>query len=173
MRSMLLWSAIILGLSMFMWQIPLVIVHAQPQATTGLSPIITPIKQSTVISVNSSITAEVTNETLKAKNDILRSAVFNLLNSGPNILKTPGGDQPPIKTKIINRINNDSQNVEGIEASNAIIGVEINKALKSITSALDKSIQDGIVTIETSSICNPVKSISCVNLVTLTEGLAN
>ncbi len=112
---------------------------------------------------------QVSNQSLKTKDGMLRSSVINFLNSGPNVLKTPETAQPDVKSKIVNQINNDTQSVEGSEATNAIIGVEVTKALKSLVSSSDKPNQSSIVTIQTSSTCKPltVKSISCENTVTI------
>lgn len=124
---------------------------------------------SSVVSVSSSVTVQVSNETLKIKDGMLRSAVGNFLNSGPNVLKTTETDQPQVKSKISNEINNDTQNVQGIEATNAIIGVEVSKALRTAVSNSEKPGQAAIVTIQTSSTCKPftVKAISCDNTVTI------
>jgi hypothetical protein len=122
-----------------------------------------------VISVSASVTVQVSNESLKSKEGMLRSSVISFLNSGPNVLKTPESNQPDVKTKIVNQINNDTQSVQGLEATNAIIGVEVSKALRSLVSSSDKPNQNAIVTIQTSSTCKPlaIKSISCENTVTI------
>ena len=82
------------------------------------------------------------------------------------LLKASDADIPVVKTKITNRVNNAVQDVEGIEATKAIIGVEITKALKS---KIPSSNQSVIVTIDTSSTCKPsnIKLISCQNSVTI------
>lgn len=121
-----------------------------------------------MVSLTSSITVPISNETLKIENGMLVSAVFSYLGSGPNVLKTLANDQTAVTTKITNKINNDTQLVEGAEATNAIIGVEIGKALKSIISSPNKPNQTGTVTVETSSNCKPAMgSISCENSVTI------
>ncbi len=112
---------------------------------------------------------DVNNETLKAKTSMLWEAVVSFLKSGPNLLKTSAVSDPVVKTKISNKINNDSQSVEGVEATNAILSVEITKALKSVNSSSFPTKQPGIVIIETTSLCNPsdVNSISCQNSVVI------
>lgn len=119
-------------------------------------------------SITSSITMDLSNDTLKSKTSMLWEAVVGFLKSGPNLLKTSASD-PIVKTKITNKINNDSQSVEGVEATNAILSVEITKALRSVNSSSFVAKQTGIVTIETTSLCKPsdVKSISCQNNVVI------
>ena len=109
------------------------------------------------------------NETLDIKEKMLRSAVSSFLNSGQNVLKTSDSDVPIVKTKISNQINNVIQNVEGTEATNAIIGVEIGKALETVISPTAQKSHAGGITVMTSSTCKPaaVKSISCDNIVTI------
>lgn len=123
--------------------------------------------ENSIVSVSASVTVQVTNESLKAKDGMLRSSVFGFLNSGAGILKTSVSDQPTIKTKISNQVNNATQSVEGAEATNAIIGVEISKALRTVVSSSDKPNQTASVTIETTSKCKPVQigSILCENSV--------
>ena len=43
-----------------------------------------------------------------------------------------------------------------LEATNAIIGVEVSKALKTLVMSSDKPNQNEIVTIQTSSTCKPL-----------------
>ena len=123
---------------------------------------------SDVVSVSASVAVQVANQTLKDKDAMLRSAVSSFLNSGPNILKSKDGNQD-VMTKIVNKVNNATQNVQGSEATNAIIIVEISKALKSLIAQSTKPNQAAIVTIDTSSSCKPSdnKLISCQNTVTI------
>ncbi len=118
------------------------------------------------VSVSSTITLQVTNATLKTNQGMLKSAIFDFLNSGPNVLKISDGTKIIVKTKIINQIANVTQSVEGIEATNAIIGVEIGKALTEIVSSPNKG---GIVSVGTSSTCKlaVANSISCDGAVTI------
>ena len=120
-----------------------------------------------VVKVSSSVAVDVSNSTLKIKDGMLRSAVSSFLNSGPNVLKTSVTNQPLVKTKIDNKINNVTQSVQGAEATNAIIGVEVSKALKTLVLSFGNS--TGVVTVDTSSTCKPSasKSISCDNTVTI------
>lgn len=123
----------------------------------------TSTNSSGVVSVASTVIVSVSNETLKDKVDMLRSAVSTFLNAGVNVLKVSQSEQPTIKTKISNLINKDNQNVEGVEATNAIVGVELNKALRTVISS------GGLITVQTISTCKPssVDLISCENVVTL------
>lgn len=122
-----------------------------------------------IVSVSASLTVQVSNETVKAKEGMLRSSVISFLNSGPNALKTSPNDQTLVNSKIANLVNNDTQNVQGIEATNAIIGVEISKALKTVLPSGSTPNVPGKVTILTSSTCKPssANSISCDNAVTI------
>ena len=122
-----------------------------------------------VVSVSASVSVQVSNETIKAKESMLRSAVVNFLTSGPNVLKTSESDLPNIKTKVVNQINNATQSIEGSEATNAIVGVEISKALKTIVASTGKPAPIKPVTIQTSSTCKPstVNLLACDNVVTI------
>lgn len=139
------------------------------QAQTGTSGSSKASNANSVVSVSSSVSVPVSNDTLKAKDGMLRTAVNSFLNSGPNVLKASPNDQPSVKTKIVNEINNATQNVEGIEATNAIVGIEVSKALRSEVSANTNPAQSSIITIQTSSTCKPTvsKSIICDNIVTI------
>jgi hypothetical protein len=140
----------------------------QSQTTSATSKVVSE-NATNIISVSASIAIQVGNETLKTKENMLRGAVVNFLNSGPNILKTPSNDLPIIKTNIANRINKATQSVEGIEATNAIVGVEISKALRTIVSSMNQQNQTGVVTVETTSRCAPSNTnlTSCSNTVTI------
>lgn len=131
-----------------------------PKGTTG---------NATSVSVSSSINLQVSNETVKSKEVLLRGSIVNFLNSGPNVLKTSNDGQTVVKSKIENKINSDTQNVEGIEATNAIISVEIGKALKTLVSSSNQPNQTEVITIKTSSTCTPSNpnTISCVNSVAI------
>lgn len=150
-----------------LWQHPIA-VHAQSQSS-GASPS-TSASGNNGASVTTSVTVEVKNETLKIKNGILTSALNGFLNSAPDVLMTSDNDQVVVKTKIENQINNNTQNVQGTDATNAIIGVEITKALKSLVSSSGKSNQTAFVTIESSSTCKPSTTnlISCENTIKIT-----
>ena len=122
-----------------------------------------------VVSVSASVVMQVSNQTLDIKEKMLRAAVSSFLKSGQDVLKTSDSDLPIVKTKIANQINNAIQNVEGAEATNAIIGVEIGKALETVISPTAQKSHADIITVMTSSTCKPaaVKSISCDNIVTI------
>jgi len=100
---------------------------------------------------------------------VLRSTVFSLLNSHTIGLATADCDQSIVKTKITNEINNESQNVEGADATDAIIGVEINKSLKYVVSSLKMPNQTTTVTAETYNACKRIalKSVLCENTIKL------
>lgn len=155
---------IILVLSLSIWLISAKS-HAQLQPTSNSTSINAPTNGNNGVSVSSSVTLHVTNQTFKSNQGTLRSAVLDILNSGPSILKTLDGNQLIIKTKFNNQINNATQIVEGLEATNAIIGVELGKALTSIISSVKNQNQSGIVSVQTSSTCKaaPAISISCEN----------
>lgn len=140
------------------------------QSTSGPSPLVTkPPGGNNAVSVSATLTIEISNETLKTKDGMLRYSVVGFLNSGPNVLKTSNADEVVVKTKISNRINNDTQNVEGAEATTAIIGVEIGKALKTLVSSSDRPNQTAIVTVQTSSVCKPStgSTLMCDNVVNI------
>ena len=138
--------------------------QSQPVSSNNTSSNVT-----SVVSVSASVVIPVSNETLDIKEKMLRTAVSSFLNSGLNVLKTSDSDLPIVKTKISNQINNAIQNVEGTEATNAIIGVEVGKALKSVISPTAQKTHAGFVTVMTSSTCKPAagKSISCDNIITI------
>ncbi len=140
--------------------------QSQPTATPSNN---TSSNGTGVVSVSASVVIQVSNETLDTKEKMLRTAVSSFLNSGQNVLKTSDSDLPIVKTKIANQINNAIQNVEGTEATNAIIGVEIGKALETVISPATQKSHAGIITVMTSSTCKPaaVKSISCDNIITI------
>lgn len=144
-------------------------VYGQLKSSTSGQSTTTAGNENSVVSVNAGVKVQVTNSSLKTKDGMLRSAVISFLNSGPNVLKTSATDQPAIQTKITNSINNDTQSVEGIEATNAIIGVEITKALKTVVSGSNKPDQSALVGIETTSTCKPSvgTSIACQATVTI------
>ena len=93
------------------------------------------------------------NDTYKAKSAMLTSAVTNFLNSGPNVLKTDASSKALVQSKILNQFVNNTQTLEGTEATNAIIGVEINKAMRSVISSLSNSNQTSTVRIDTFTRC--------------------
>jgi hypothetical protein len=158
-------SISILGI-ISIWTVSVVV--AQP--FSGSNNIPKPLSANeTSIKVNANVVAQVSNETMKDKEGFLKSAVTSFLNSGPNVLKTLPTEQPTVKTSILNFINNDTQNVEGVEATNAIIGVELGKAIKTIVSTSTKSNQTGTVTVVTSSSCAPSSEnvLSCANVVNI------
>ena len=107
----LAWVCAVLVLSIYIWHIPdrslCTITIASSSSKT------TPDNQNSVVSVSASVTVQVGNQTLKAKDGMLRSSIINFLSSGPNVLKTPETDQPDVKSKIVNQINNVTQNVQG------------------------------------------------------------
>ena len=157
------WFALVctLVLSISIWHFPAGI-YAQSQSLNSSD------NGKSIVSVSASVTVQVSNESLKAKDSMLKSSIIGFLNSGPNVLKTAQTDQPNVKSKISNAINNATQDIQGIEATNAIIGVEISKALKSLVSSSQPN-QSALVTIQTSSTCKPsgAVSISCQNTVNI------
>ena len=158
---------VILALSISVWHFP-AISYAQSQNLTNTLSKTTPTEQKISVSVSSSVTLPVTNQTFKTNQGTLRSAVLDLLNAGPDVLKSSDGNQLAMQTKITNQINNDTQVVQGQEATNAIIGVEINKGLTSTISSKNQT-QGGVITVQTSSTCKPSAgtSVSCQNTVTI------
>lgn len=144
-------------------------VYAQIQPTKKISSNTTSSNGTGVVSVSATVTMPVSNETLDTKDRMLRTAVISFLNSGANVLKMADSDQPIVKTKIANEINKAIQNVEGTEATNAIIGVEVTKSLKSVNLRTVEKNHANSITISTSSTCKlvAIKSISCDNVVTI------
>jgi hypothetical protein len=139
-----------------------------PSLVNGQSPTTSANNVSEIgnqITVNATLSIQVSNSTLDTKDKLLRSAVIGFVTSGPNVLKTTPTEQPIVRTKITNQVTKAIQSLEGIEATNAIIGVEISKAIKSLISSSNDSNQIKIVNVESSSTCKPeaTKSLSCVN----------
>lgn len=118
----------------------------------------------TGITVTAKIALQISNQTLKTKTDQLRGVIVNFLASAPNILKSQPSEQPIVKTKIVNLINGDTQNLEGVEATNAIVGVEITRALKTAVTN-----QSSLLPIDLSSTCRPTSNgiILCENSLTI------
>ena len=167
MKKSYLLLVIAISLAVSSGFLPVTIYGQSTSKTSGLSNVASEDKSS-VVSVNSSVTVQVTNQTLKDKDAMLRSAVSSFLNSGPNILKSRDGGQD-VMTKIVNNVNNATQSLQGTEATNAILGVEISKALK--TSVLQSKLpnQADTVIIDTSATCKlaQAKMISCQNSITI------
>jgi hypothetical protein len=142
-------------------------IYAQSQSTpTGYLKTI-PGSGNNSVSVSASVIVEVRNETLGTKANLLRTSVSSILASGPSVLKFSDSDQHIIKTKISNTINNSTQSVEGADATYAILGIEINKALQTLVSSSTQPNQTAVVTIETSSVCILSATITCENKVKL------
>jgi hypothetical protein len=143
--------------------------YAQSQSKGDLSSSTTSKARSVEVTVSSTASVQVSNATLDAKNSMLKNAVMSFISSGPNVLKVTPSDQPLVKTKIANQISNTTQSVEGIEATYAIIGVEVYKALKTLIASTTGPNQTAIVTIGTTSKCTPSdgKLISCDNTVNI------
>jgi hypothetical protein len=115
--------------------------------------------------ISATFTLDISNETLEDNNYVLWSSVVGVLSSGPNVLKTSATTSPVFKTEIANKINNDTQTVEGVDTTNAVLSIEIIKALKTVNSSSYSANRTGIVTIDTTSLCKPsdAKSITCQN----------
>ena len=128
------WALIGLIFSVLGLQLPsLGFAQIQPNSTFATSAGV-----KNLVSVNASITLDLSNETAKERTGILTSAVGNYLKSGPNTLTMSATINPGVKTAIVNQITNSTQSLEGTEATNAILGVEIGGAIKTIVSSLDK-----------------------------------
>jgi hypothetical protein len=139
--------------------------YAQSMPTNSLK---TTPSQNNTVTVSSSFSVGLSNQTIKIKDGMLRSAVIGFLTSGPNVLKMSPTDQPVVRTKIVNQISNATQSVQGVEATNAIVGVELSKALKILVGSTTKPNQSVVVTIETSSTCKPLGSmVTCDNTVNI------
>lgn len=135
-----------------------------PLGYAQLQPIATSASGKDLVSVNATVTLDVGNDTYKTRTGILTSAVVNFLKSGPNILTMSGSINTVVKTQIVNQINNSTQSLEGTEATNAIVGVEIGGAIKSLISSLDKPNQTAIVSIDIFTKCAPLgSSANCFN----------
>jgi hypothetical protein len=153
---------VVLALSLTLWHLPATS-YAQLQIPTNTSKT-TPVEKNISVSVSSTVTLPVTNQSFRTNQGTLKSAAIDLINAGPNVLKTSDENKITMQTKITNQINNDTQVVQGVEATNAILGVEINKGLTHIVSATNQT-QGGIVTLQISSTCKPsaANSIICDN----------
>jgi hypothetical protein len=125
-------------------------------------------KDNATVLVNSSVTTPIMFDTINTKGSALTSSIMAFVNLGPDVLKGSNSGLPNVKTKINNEVNNVTQTVEGIKSTEAIMRVEINKALASIISLLSAN-QTHTINIETFSICKPsaTRSDSCDNAVTI------
>ena len=87
---------------------------------------------------------------------------------GPDLLKGSDKKLPNVTTKIDNEINNVTQTVKTTKSTNAVLGVEISKALARIVSLLAPH-QTDTITIHTLSICkhSAPRSDNCDNAVTI------
>ena len=121
-----------------------------------------------IVLVNSNITVPVMFDTINTKGGALTSSIMAFVNLGPDVLMGSDSGLPNIKMKIDNEVDNITQTVRGTKSINAIMGVEITKALASIVSLLAEN-QTDTITIETFSVCKPsvAKSDSCDNAVTI------
>lgn len=143
--------------------------NAQSQSPAVINSKVTSKGGDVGVTVSVTATVQVSNATLESKDRMLRNAITSFLTSGHNVLKATPTEQPVVKTKVTNQISNTTQSVEGVEATNAVLGVEISKALKTVTSSIVEQNQTSVVTIGTSSTCKPTPygSISCENSVTI------
>ena len=156
----LIWGLVGLILSIAVWE-SATLAYGQLQSNKGGFA-----DGKNIISVNASITVDVSNDTYKAKSAMLTSAVTNFLNSGPNVLKTDPSSKALVQSKILNQFVNNTQTLEGTEATNAIIGVEINKAMRSVISSLSNSNQTSTVRIDTFTRCMTLAlGTSCSNTI--------
>lgn len=164
--SLLISFAFVLSISI---TYPITGVNAQSESSANFSSKIASDNASAGVTVSATASIAVSNATLTTKDKMLRNAVIGFLISGPNVLKITPTDEPVVQTKITNKINNTTQSVQGMEATNAIIGVEVSKALHSLISSSGKLNQTAILVVETSSKCKPsqVNLILCENTVTL------
>jgi hypothetical protein len=117
--------------------------------------------------VSATLNVQVKNATSETEDRMLRNSIIGFLTSGPNVLKSIPNEQAVVKTNIMNEISNTTQSVEGVEATNAIVGVELTKAIKSLISKSDPS-QGAIIVVSTTSSCKVASSgLICDNAVTL------
>jgi hypothetical protein len=163
-KGSLVCVCIVLVLSIYIFEFSKTI-YGQSQNLTTSSFKTTSDNVNEIVSFSASITLQVSNETLKPREGVLKSAVVTFLNSGPNVFKA--NDQAIVKTEIVNQINNATQSVQGTEATNAIIGVEITKALKTLITFENQSSQNPMITVEASSTCKPSAEelLSCENAI--------
>lgn len=145
------------------------VVNAQSSTSTDTASKTNSSSQRNTVSVSASVTIEINNATYKTKETMLKAAVTGFLTSGPNVLKKTPTDQPSVKTKIINKLTNATQAVEGVDATNAILGIEMSRGLKIVNSSSWNQKQPGIIGVDTSSTCKPSGSglITCDNSVTI------
>ena len=138
--------------------------HAQDLLPEDSSSTTTYGKENAIVYLNSSITLPIISETINTKGGVLTSSVMAFLNLGPDVLKGADNDLPNVKTKINNEVNNVTQIVMGAKSTNAVMQVEISKALASIVALLGADETD-IITINAISICKTYAA--CDNAVTI------
>jgi len=110
--------------------------------------------------IHAGLILKATNETVNA---VLSPAVNSLLNLGPFVFKISDKDQIVMKTKIDNQVNNVTQNVEGTSSAYAVVGIELGKALKTVSTSNDS--QSVTVNVTTSCKSMTVVLTSCNNVV--------
>jgi hypothetical protein len=120
------------------------------------------------VSVSSTVSIQVSNITIKTDEATLKSAITGFLNSGPSIFKTSESYQLNASTQISNEIDGTKHTVQGMEATNAIVGVELSKGLRNLVSSVPQN-QTNTITVGTSSACKPSAPniISCANEVVI------
>jgi hypothetical protein len=148
------WISITLILAFFLAYLPF---ELRAQAPTSANTTLTNSSD-----IRASLTLQATNET---DISLVSPAVNSLLNFGPFVFKTSEAYPLTMKTTIENQITNVTQNVEGTDTAYAVVGIELGKALRSLSAAniTDKD----ALTIQISSTCKPMSNVSatCNNLV--------
>jgi hypothetical protein len=162
MHKILLWLSLFSSMTLSTSAYTSVYSQIQPTPMANISA------PAASVSVSSSLSVPVDNQTIKANEGTLRSGILGFLNSAPNILKTSSSFQPLTKTKITNEINNTTQIVEGADATNAIVGVELGRALRTVVDSSDTQDGGGPVVVTTSSSCTPIAGpLTCNNTVVI------
>jgi hypothetical protein len=166
-KTRLLWISGVFLLSNIICLFPGAIYAQIPSKTAVTSN--TASESEGVVSVTATVSVKVSNGTLENQEKMLRNSVITFISSGANVLKSSPTVAPNVNTKINNNVNNVTQIVQGIEATNAVVAVEISKALKTVISSSTDTNQTGDITIGTTSTCRPIvlKSITCENTVTI------
>lgn len=128
------------------------LVATQSQFSVDDNTVMTSENKAKMILANSSISLKVRNDTQATDYGRLKDTVISFLNLHSGITMTSDCEDARVKTTISNEINDEIQYLEGSETANAIVGVEITKALKSLVSS-DGTIETVSVTIKLSSSC--------------------
>ena len=152
MRKFALWLCFAVASSIFILNLPYG-VGAQT-STSGNSSLASS-------AIDADLTLQATNETINSA--VLSPAINSLLNLGPFVFKTSDNEQVIMKTKIENKVNNVTQNIEGTDTAYAVVGINIVNALKTLVTSADQH----VVTIHVTITCKSMttSNTTCDNVV--------